>query len=68
MHFEIAENKKKSQKQAMYYLVWFWICLFLYARIPEKDIISGWVGFKLDFIMAAWGQGKALERILSKSL
>lgn len=44
------------------------MCLVLYASIPEKDIINGRVGFKLGFIMVAWGQAKALESILSESL
>lgn len=41
MHSEIAEIKKNSLKQEIQYLIWFLICLVLYARIPEKDIING---------------------------
>lgn len=42
--------------------------MFFYARIPGKDIINASVGLILDFIIVAWGQGKALESILPESL
>lgn len=45
----------------MQYLVWFLICLFLYARIPEKDVINGRVSFKLDLIVVAWEKERHLR-------